>query len=239
MIEAQGLRKEYGDVVAVKGVSFRVEKGDVVGLLGPNGAGKSSTIRMLTTLIPPTAGTAIISGFDVVTQADEVRKLIGYLPDTPPLYPEMRVDEYLRFVVALKGVSKPAQRSAVGRAIERTGLGEVQKRLCGTLSRGFRQRVGIAQAIAHNPPVIILDEPTSGLDPVQIVEIRQLLAGLGGEHTVILSTHVLQEVSSICSRVIMIARGGVVLEGALSELTRDRSLEANFLEALGAPGGGV
>ena len=230
MIDVQNLVKNYGEFHAVRGVSFSVAKGAVVGFLGPNGAGKTTTIRMLSTFLPPTAGTAKVAGFDIITQADEVRRSIGYLPETPPLYLEMAVEEYLYFVGRIKGVATSSLKTAVNDVVERCSLGDVRRRLCRHLSRGYRQRVGLAQAIIHRPKVIILDEPTSGLDPKQIREIRQMIRSLAPEHTVILSTHILPEVSMVCSRVVIINQGRVVLDGDLAEITASRSLEEIFLE---------
>lgn len=232
MIKAEGLRKHYGDVEAVKGISFDISKGSVVGLLGPNGAGKTTTIRLLTTFLPPTAGTASIAGFDIRKQAAEVRRNIGYLPETPPLYPEMRVDEYVTFVAKLKGVARAELSAAVEKAITRCSLVEVAHKLCSQLSKGYKQRVGLAQAIVHEPPLIILDEPTSGLDPAQIIEIRRLISELKDKHTVVLSTHILSEVAENCSELIIIADGSIALSGTMQELTAEKSLEQLFLQAV-------
>ena len=232
MIEVQGLSKRYGDFAAVSDVSFSASTGDIVGFRGPNGAGKTSTIRILSTFLPPTSGTAKVAGFDVVTQADEVRKRIGYLPETPPLYPEMSVEEYLLFVARIKGVPSSQLKQRVAESIERCFLGDVRQKLCQHLSRGYRQRAGLAQAIIHDPEVIILDEPTSGLDPRQIIEIRQLISALAQNHTVILSTHILPEVSMVCNKVVIINRGRVVVEKPLSELTKGTSLEKVFIDCI-------
>ena len=237
MIRALNLTKKYGDFTAVSDLSFEVAEGEVVGLLGPNAAGKTTTMRMLTTFLPPTGGSASVAGFDICKEPQQVRHNIGYLPETPPLYPELRVIEYLRFVASIRGVSKV--ESEIDQAIERTGLGDVRNRLCSQLSKGYRQRVGLAQAIVHKPKVIILDEPTSGLDPAQIIEIRKLVATLRGEHTVILSTHILPEVTEICSRVIIVARGRVVNEGTIEELTKEKSLEEHFMAAVSSEGSGI
>ncbi len=233
MIEVQRLTKEYGEYSAVADISFSAAKGEIVGFLGPNGAGKTTTIRMLATYLPPTSGTAQVAGFDIIDQADEVRRRIGYLPENPPLYGEMTIEEYLTFVAEIKAVPRARVRSSVDRVVERCFLGEVRKRLCRHVSRGFRQRVGIAQAIIHEPEVIILDEPTSGLDPKQIIEIRQMIRSLGQDHTVILSTHILPEVSMVCTKVVIINRGRIVLEQGLQELTKDKPLEQVFLECVG------
>jgi ABC-type multidrug transport system ATPase subunit len=232
MIEVSGLSKSYGDYTAVSDVSFSANKGEIVGFLGPNGAGKTTTIRMLATYLPPSAGRASIAGFDIVTQADEVRKRIGYLPENPPLYSEMTVREYLWFIAEIKGVPRSAMGERVEQVMERCFIADVRNKLCQHLSRGYRQRVGLAQAIIHDPEVIILDEPTSGLDPKQIIEIRQLIRSLGQSHTVLLSTHILPEVSMVCNKVVIINRGKVVIESALNQLTREKDLEQIFLESV-------
>jgi len=232
MIEVKSLSKRYGDYSAVSQISFSVNKGEIVGFLGPNGAGKTTTIRMLATYLPPSSGTAIVAGYDILTQSNEVRKRIGYLPETPPLYDEMTVTEYLNFVARIKGVPGKQVRSRVDQAIQKCFLGGVRRRLCQHLSKGFRQRVGLAQAIIHEPEVIILDEPTSGLDPRQIIEIRQLISSLAQNHTVILSTHILPEVTMVCSKVVIISHGRIVLENALSEVVKDKTLEQVFLECV-------
>jgi ABC-2 type transport system ATP-binding protein len=232
MIEISHLSKSYGDYAAVSDVSFSASKGEIVGFLGPNGAGKTTTIRMLATYLPPSAGRASIAGFDTVTQADEVRRRIGYLPENPPLYPEMTVREYLWFIAQIKGVPRSRMVERVEQVMERCFIADVRNKLCQHLSRGYRQRVGLAQAIIHDPEVIILDEPTSGLDPKQIIEIRQLIRSLGQSHTVLLSTHILPEVSMVCNKVVIINRGKVVIESALSQLTREKDLEQIFLESV-------
>jgi len=235
MIEARGLSKRYGDFVAVEDVSFQVGGGEVVGFLGPNGAGKTTTMRMLTGFMPPTDGTALIAHHDIFAEAQAARRSVGYLPETPPLYPEMDVDGYLRYVVTIQDVPRSQRRAAVDRAVERCGLGEVRRRLIGALSKGYRQRVGLAGAIVHGPPVLILDEPTVGLDPIQIQEIRALikeLATTGRDHAVILSTHILAEVEAICGRVILIHQGQKVEDAPLAELTAGgRKLEEIFAHA--------
>ncbi|MCC6932529.1 MAG: ATP-binding cassette domain-containing protein [Deltaproteobacteria bacterium] len=232
MIETFNLSKRYRELEAVAGVSFKIADKQVVGLLGPNGAGKTTTMRMLTTYLPPSGGTAKVCGYDINKQAQEVRKQIGYLPETPPIYPELTVEEYLSFVAGIKGISGKKIKEAVDDMLTRCALTQSAKRLCGELSKGYRQRVGLAQALIHNPKVIILDEPTSGLDPAQIIEIRQLIKSLGRDHTVILSTHILQEVAEVCSRVLIIARGCIVVEGDFAELTKEKTLEQRFLEAV-------
>ncbi len=232
MIEANELSKRYGNTRAVSKLTFSIGHGEVVGFLGPNGAGKTTTMRMLTTFLPPTQGSAIVAGFDIRTHPEDVRRSIGYLPETPPLYPEMRVRDYILFVAKIKGLAKVQAKNATEEMIEQCGLSDVARKLCSELSKGYRQRVGIAQAIVHKPPVIILDEPTSGLDPKQIIEIRRLIRGLREKHTVILSTHTLPEVSEVCSKVIIIAHGRLVVSGSLTELTKEKSLEDRFLEAV-------
>jgi ABC-2 type transport system ATP-binding protein len=225
MIEARGLWKRYGDLVAVRDVSFSVARGEVVGFLGPNGAGKTTVMRILTGFLPPTDGRALIAGHDVFAEPLAARRAVGYLPESPPLYPEMDVTSYLRYVARIKDVPRERLREAVERAIERCALRGVHRRVIGTLSKGFRQRVGVAQAIVHEPPVLILDEPTIGLDPIQIREIRSLIAALASgaqqesRQTVILSTHILAEVEAICRRVILVNAGRKVLDGSLGELT--------------------
>jgi ABC-2 type transport system ATP-binding protein len=231
MIKVEGLTKRYARTVAVDNISFEVEKGQIVGFLGPNGAGKTTTMRVLTCFLPPTSGTANVAGFDVLQNPMEVKKRIGYLPETPPVYPEMEVDEYLDFVGRLKGISSGEIRRRVDDVTGRCALGDVRKKLIGKLSKGYRQRVGIAQAIIHNPDVLILDEPTSGLDPKQIIEIRELLKQLAGEHTIILSTHILSEVEHSCERVIIISKGKLVAIDSVANLTnRLRGSEAVALE---------
>ena len=231
MIKVEGLTKRYDRTVAVDNISFQVEKGQIVGFLGPNGAGKTTTMRVLTCFLPPTSGTASVAGFDVLAHPMEVKKRIGYLPETPPLYPEMEVIEYLNFVGRLKGISSGDIARRVDEVLGRCAIGDVRSRLIGKLSKGYRQRVGLAQAIIHNPDVLILDEPTSGLDPKQIIEIRELLKALAGEHTIILSTHILSEVEHSCERVIIIDRGRLVAIDSVANLTnRLRGSEAVAVE---------
>ncbi len=204
MIEVESLTKRYGRATAVDGVSFRVERGEILGFLGPNGAGKTTTMRILTCYLPPTEGTARVAGYDVFAQPMEVKRRVGYLPETPPLYPDMSVRDYLEFCARIKGVPGKERRGRVADAIEKCRVGDVRDKLIAKLSKGYRQRVGLAQAILHNPDVLILDEPTSGLDPKQIIETRELIRSLAGSHTVILSTHILPEVSMTCGRVVII-----------------------------------
>jgi ABC-2 type transport system ATP-binding protein len=237
MIKVEGLTKRYARTIAVDNISFEVEKGQIVGFLGPNGAGKTTTMRVLTCFLPPTSGRASIAGFDVIEQPMEVKRRIGYLPETPPLYPEMEVTEYLAFVGRLKGISSADIARRVDEVEGRCAIGDVRSKLIGKLSKGYRQRVGLAQAIIHNPDVLILDEPTSGLDPKQIIEIRELLRSLAGDHTIILSTHILPEVEQSCERVIIIDRGKLVAIDSVANLTnRLRGSEAVSL-VIEAPDG--
>ena len=239
MIEVEQLEKSYGFARALKGISFQVRKGEVIGFLGPNGAGKSTTMKILTGYLLPSGGRASVAGFDVVDQSLEVRRRIGYLPESTPLYAEMRVDDYLSFCAEIRGVPGDRRKAAIGRAVELCGLQRVTGKNIVELSKGYKQRVGLAQAIVHEPPVLVLDEPTSGLDPNQIVEVRKLIERLGAEHTVILSTHYLQEVEKSCSRVIIVNQGQIVADGTHAELTgrqpagalraRVRGPEANVL----------
>jgi len=210
MIEALQLTKLYDNTPALTDVSFQVEKGEILGFLGPNGAGKTTTMRILTGFIPPTSGTAKVAGFDVLQQSMEVRKRIGYMPENPPLYHDMTVSSFLKFIARLKRVPKTKEKQRTDYVIERCSLQNVSGRLIGHLSRGYRQRVGLAQALIHDPEVLILDEPTIGLDPAQIIEIRQLIRSLAGEHTVILSSHILPEVEQTCGRVVIINKGKII-----------------------------
>ncbi len=221
MINVEGLTKRYGRTVAVDNISFTVEKGQIVGFLGPNGAGKTTTMRVLTCFLPPTAGGATVAGYDVLKQPLEVKRRIGYLPETPPLYPEMEVAEYLNFAGRLKGVPKSALAARVDEVCGLCAIGDVRAKLISKLSKGYRQRVGLAQAIIHNPDVLILDEPTAGLDPKQIIETRELIKDLAkvGAHTIILSTHILPEVEQTCERVIIITKGKLVATDSVENLT--------------------
>ena len=220
MIEVQHLTKRYGPVTAVDDVTFRVERGEILGFLGPNGAGKTTTMRVLTGYMPATSGRALVAGFDVFEQPLEAKRRTGYLPETPPLYPEMTVREYLEFVAQLKGVPSGERGKRVAVAMEKTRVADMAERHCAKLSKGYRQRVGLAQAILHNPDVLILDEPTAGLDPKQIIETRQLIKELAGDHTIVLCTHILPEVSQTCQRVVIINRGKVVAVDTPENLTR-------------------
>jgi len=231
MIKVSGLTKRYARNVAVNNVSFEVAKGEIVGFLGPNGAGKTTTMRVLTCFLPPSDGQAEVAGFDVVKNPMDVKKRIGYLPETPPLYPEMEVEEYLLFAGRLKGVPSSQLSARVKEVSERCSVADVSKKLISKLSKGYRQRVGLAQAIVHNPDVLILDEPTSGLDPKQIIETRELIKSLAGDHTIILSTHILPEVESMCEKVIIINKGRVVATDSVNNLThRLRGAEAVAIE---------
>jgi ABC-2 type transport system ATP-binding protein len=234
VFEVQHLTKRYGPVTAVDDVSFRVERGEILGFLGPNGAGKTTTMRVLTGYMPPTDGKAIVAGYDVFQQPLEAKRRTGYLPETPPLYPDMTVRDYLTFVARIKGVPRGERKSRVASVMERTRIGDVGHRLCAKLSKGYRQRVGLAQALLHNPEVLILDEPTAGLDPKQIIETRELIRNLAGDHTVILSTHILPEVSQTCQRVVIINKGHVVAVDTPENLTsRLRGSETMYVQVDG------
>ena len=219
MIEVADLRKSYGRFDAVSGVSFTVGKGEILGFLGPNGAGKTTTMRILTGYMPATSGKATVAGYDVFLSPLEAKRSVGYLPETPPVYPDLDVTSYLDFCARIKGVKSADRKARIDRAIEKARLGDVRHKLIGRLSKGYRQRVGIAQAILADPPVLILDEPTAGLDPQQIIETRDLIKSLGGDHTIILSTHILPEVSMTCNRVVIISKGKVVAEDTPEHLT--------------------
>ncbi len=237
MITVTDLTKRYARHTAVDHISFEVHKGQIVGFLGPNGAGKTTTMRMLTCFLPPTSGTATVAGFDVLEQSFEVKKRIGYLPETPPLYPEMRTVEYLQFVGSLKGLAKAELAKRVDYVCDRCAIVDVKDKLLGKLSKGYRQRVGLAQAIIHNPEVLILDEPTSGLDPKQINDTRELIKSLAGDHTIILSTHILPEVEQTCEQVIIINKGKLVATDSVSNLqNRARGAESLLVE-IGARNG--
>ena len=236
MIEVQHLTKRYGRVTAVEDISFRVERGEILGFLGPNGAGKTTTMRILTGYMPATEGNAIVAGFDVFDQPIEAKRRTGYLPETPPLYPDMSVIEYLQFVAKIKRVPSSERRQRIQAVMERTRIDDMAQRLCGKLSKGYKQRVGLAQALIHNPDVLILDEPTAGLDPKQIIETRELIKELAGDHTIILSTHILPEVAQTCQRVVIINKGRVVAIDTPDNLTaRLRGSETMYLQ-VDAPG---
>ncbi|MGA7525112.1 MAG: ATP-binding cassette domain-containing protein [Acidobacteriaceae bacterium] len=237
MITVTDLTKRYARTTAVDHISFSVEKGQIVGFLGPNGAGKTTTMRMLTCFFPPTAGTATVAGYDVFTQSLDVRRHIGYLPEAPPLYLEMETAEYLRFVGRLKGLSGTELEKRIAFVCERCAIGDVKKKLMGKLSKGYRQRVGLAQAIIHNPDVLILDEPTAGLDPKQINETRDLIKSLAGDHTIILSTHILPEVEQTCEQVLIINKGKLVATDSVHNLqARARGAESMLLEVAARSG---
>ncbi len=230
MIEVERLSKHYHSVRAVDRVSFAVGRGEIVGLLGPNGAGKTTTMRMLTTFLPATSGRARLSGHDVLDEPLEVRRAVGYLPENVPLYPEMRVREYLAFRAKLRDVPRRARRSAIDGVLRRCKLEDVESRILGHLSKGYRQRVGLAEAMVHDPDILILDEPTAGLDPIQIREVRDLIRELGERHTILISTHIMSEVEAVCGRVIMIVGGRIALD---DRLDRIQTRGAIVLEARG------
>jgi len=237
MITVKELTKRYARTTAVDQITFQVAKGQIVGFLGPNGAGKTTTMRMLTCFLPPSAGTANVAGFDVLEEPLEVKKRIGYLPETPPLYPEMETGEYLKFVGKLKGLSGAELQKRIDFACDRCAISDVKTKLLGKLSKGYRQRVGLAQAIIHNPDVLILDEPTAGLDPKQINETRDLIKSLAGDHTIILSTHILPEVEQTCEQVIIINKGKLVATDSVRNLqARARGAESVVLEVAGRNG---
>ena len=240
MIKVEGLTKRYARHVAVDHISFEVAKGQIVGFLGPNGAGKTTTMRMLTCFLPPTAGTAEVAGFDVLQKPMEVKRRIGYLPETPPVYPEMEVIEYLDFVSRIKGIPSAKRTQRIKEVMGRCAVADVANKEIGKLSKGYKQRVGLAQAILHNPDVLILDEPTAGLDPHQIMETRALIKELAGEHTIILSTHILPEVEQVCERVVIIAKGKLVATDTVTNLTTNlRGVETIEIEVLGSDEGSV
>lgn len=234
MIEVEQLTKRYGSIRAIDNVSFRVEKGEILGFLGPNGAGKTTTMRILTCFLPATEGTARVAGFDVFNQPMEVKRRIGYLPENPPIYNEMTVDSYLDFVAKIKGVDSASRKQRIEEVKDRVSIKEYSRTLIKNLSKGYKQRVGIAQALVHDPEVLILDEPTIGLDPNQISEVRQLIKSLGGTHTIILSTHILPEVSMTCQRVVIIAQGKIAAVDTPENLTRQlQGTDRIYLEAKG------
>jgi ABC-2 type transport system ATP-binding protein len=231
VIEVQHLTKRYGRVTAVDDVSFRVERGEILGFLGPNGAGKTTTMRILTGYMPATEGRAMVAGRDVFEQPIEAKRRTGYLPETPPLYPDMTVREYVDFVARIKGVAAKERKDRVDAVMKRTHIADMADRHCAKLSKGYRQRVGLAQALIHNPEVLILDEPTAGLDPKQIIETRDLIRSLAGDHTIVLSTHILPEVSQTCQRVVIINRGRVVAVDTPENLTaRLRGAETMYVQ---------
>jgi ABC-2 type transport system ATP-binding protein len=229
VISVSQLTKAYGNVVAVDEVSFEVGKGQIVGFLGPNGAGKSTTLRMLTCYVPPTSGGATINGFDIFHQSEQVRQSLGYLPENTPLYGEMRVEEYLHFRGRLRGMDRAKRNERIEYVVKKCWLGDFRKRVIGHLSKGMRQRVGLADALLHNPAVLILDEPTVGLDPTQVIEHRNLLKELAGQHTILLSTHILREVEATCDRAIFIRQGRIVAQGTLEDLRASRRMQSRVL----------
>jgi ABC-2 type transport system ATP-binding protein len=220
MIEVENLTKRYGPTLAVSDVTFQAQKGEVLGFLGPNGAGKTTTMRVITGYLPPSAGRVRVAGYDVVEEPLEAKRRTGYLPESPPVYPDMSVTEYLAFVGRIKGVPRRELKSRLDDVSEKCAITDVRQRQIGKLSKGYRQRVGLAQALIHNPEVLVLDEPTAGLDPKQIIETRRLIKSLAGRHTVILSTHILPEASKTCERVVVINAGKIVAVGSPDELTR-------------------
>jgi len=237
MIQVSGLTRRYGQLVAVQPLDFSVAEGEVLGFLGPNGAGKTTTMRMLTGALGPSGGAATVAGFDVVAQSKAARRNIGYLPEAPPLYRSMTVRDYVDHAARLRGVDAKTRRAAVPRALERTGLSEVAGRVIDHLSKGYRQRVGLAQALVHDPKVLILDEPTSGLDPAQMADIRGLIAELRGDHTIVLSTHLLSEVTASCDRVLILAQGRIVAQGTEDELRSRLGAGMRMLLTLARPEG--
>jgi len=239
VIEVQHLSKRYGPFTAVDDISFRVERGEILGFLGPNGAGKTTTMRILTGYMPPTEGKAVVAGFDVQEQPIEAKKRTGYLPETPPLYPDMGVRDYLTFVAKIKGVPRGEVKARVEQVMKKTHVADMAARQCGRLSKGYRQRVGLAQALMHDPDVLILDEPTAGLDPKQIIETRQLIKELAGTHTIVLSTHILPEVSQTCQRVVIISKGKVVAVDTPDNLTAKVRGSASMYVQVDAAGADV
>ena len=236
MIEVQHLTKRYGRFTAVDDVSFRVERGEILGFLGPNGAGKTTTMRILTGFMPATEGKAIVAGFDVFDQPIEAKRRTGYLPETPPLYQDMSVKDYLTFVAKIKGVPPGERNERIKSIMAKTRIDDVASKLCARLSKGYKQRVGLAQALIHNPDVLILDEPTAGLDPKQIIETRQLIKDLAGDHTIILSTHILPEVSQTCQRIVIISKGrGVAVDTPDNLTARRRGSETLYLHVDAGP----
>jgi len=232
MIEVRNLTKRYGDLVAVRDVTFTAATGQILGLLGPNGAGKTTTMRIITGFMPATTGTVKVAGYDIFEDSFEARKRIGYLPENPPLYTDMTVAGYLRFAAKIRGVAKAELGDALDRVVHTCSLGEVAHRVVGHLSKGYRQRVGLAQALIHNPSVVVLDEPTIGLDPRQIIDIRTLIKELAVDRTVILSTHILPEVQQLCEKVVIINRGRIAVEDTMANLTRETPLEQVFLSQI-------
>ncbi len=235
MIDVNGLTRYYGEKRAISDVTFQVNKGEILGLLGPNAAGKTTTMRILTCFMPPTSGEATVGGFDIFKQSMDVRRITGYLPENPPLYSDMRVTDYLDFVCRIKGVEKSRKAAEIDAVVEKASIGDVRRSIIGKLSKGFKQRVGLAQSLLNNPPIVILDEPTVGLDPKQIIEIRELIKNLKSEHTVILSSHILPEIEQTCDRVVIINDGKVVAEDSVKNLTnRMQGVEKILLQVEGS-----
>ena len=220
MITVNNVSKQFGNKEILHNVSFEVKEGEILGFLGPNGAGKTTTMRIITGFLYPNDGAVSVAGFDVIERSLDVRRIIGYMPENPPIYPEMKVRDYLEFVARIKGISGRDIQNSIYTVMERVSISHVQDRICGKLSKGYRQRVGLGQALVHNPPILILDEPTSGLDPKQIIEVRELIQELAGEHTIILSTHILPEVKLVCERIVIINEGRIVAQGTEEDLTK-------------------
>ncbi|MCP4803889.1 MAG: ABC transporter ATP-binding protein [Proteobacteria bacterium] len=239
MIEVQKLTKRYGPFTAVKDLEFSVDEGQILGFIGPNGAGKTTTMRILTGFIPATDGTARVAGFDVFQDAMEVKRNVGYLPETPPLYRELTVGAFLRFVAELRGLTGAAADRRIGEVMERVGLRGWERRITGSLSKGYRQRVGLAQALVHDPKVLILDEPTSGLDPAQMVGVRELMRDLAADHTVVVSTHILREVEALCSHVVVINEGEIAAKGSMEEVRQNAAPTHFRVELRDAEGAAV
>ncbi len=221
MISVENVSKQFSDKQILHNVSFEVNKGEILGFLGPNAAGKTTTMRIITCYLLPNEGSVTVAGYDVIEQSLDVRRNIGYMPENPPIYPEMTVQSYLEFVARIKGVPGREVKKSIEQAMERVNITHVRQRICGKLSKGYRQRVGLAQALVHNPPILILDEPTSGLDPKQIIEFRELIQALAGDHTIILSTHILPEVKLVCDRIVIINEGRIVAQGTEEDLTQN------------------
>ncbi|MCX6356554.1 MAG: ATP-binding cassette domain-containing protein, partial [Candidatus Aureabacteria bacterium] len=239
MIDVQHLSKRYANTLAVDNISFHVNKGEILGFLGPNGAGKTTTMRILTCFMPPTSGAASVAGFDIFTRSLDVRRHIGYLPENVPLYPDMRVSEFLDYRACLKGVPRKTRKKQLDEVMEKTLIGDVRHRIIGQLSKGYRQRVGLAEALIHDPKILILDEPTIGLDPNQVRQVRQLIKSLGGEYTILLSTHILPEVEMLCGRVIIIDRGRIAAMDTPERLTQRVRGETRIALEVRGPSGEV
>lgn len=236
MIHVENVSKRFGSKQVLFDINFEVRKGEILGFLGPNAAGKTTTMRIISCFLPANEGTVKVAGYDVLEQSIEVRRNIGYMPESPPIYPEMSVKSYLNFVARIKGIRGSEIKKRIDEVMELVNISHVRDRICGRLSKGFRQRVGLAQALIHNPPILILDEPTSGLDPKQIIEVRELIKSLAGDHTIILSTHILPEVKLTCDRIVIIHQGRIVAQGTEENLTQKiKGCEKLFIEAGGPP----